>query len=445
MKRLDKAAEAIAKSILHCDSMRVISHNDADGITSAGLICNALLRAGIPFQASLLKRLDESVINGLTGPVVFCDMGSGKPELISRIKGDCFVLDHHRPVGTLSCMHLNPHLYGIDGAFELSAAGTVYSVVRHMGDNFDLAGLALVGAMGDRQGMIGANRTILEDAIASGAVEVKPGLKMSEDGPLEDVFQNSIEPLLDFTGDPEKTRKFLDDLKIKGNVERLEKDELARLCTALTLKLLMQGSFAADSILGDVIRLRHEVVENSLQMVQLLNACGNRDVPGLGLTLCLRDRSALGEARKLAQEYKSHILREMNILRVQNKVMANIRYLKRENMEAGSIVSGLGIRYLYTDMPLITLNHKDDMVKISARGTKPLIARGLDLSVAMRKAAEAVGGAGGGHTIASGASIPPGAEERFLGLLDEIVGEQLHGTAKVEALVSSAPSRSDAA
>jgi single-stranded DNA-specific DHH superfamily exonuclease len=445
MKRLDKAAEAIAKSILRCDSMRVISHNDADGITSAGLICNALLRAGIPFQASLLKRLDESVINGLTGPVVFCDMGSGKPELISRIKGDCFVLDHHRPVGTLSCMHLNPHLYGIDGAFELSAAGTVYSVVRHMGDNFDLAGLALVGAMGDRQGMIGANRTILEDAVASGAVEVKAGLKISEDGPLEDVFQNSIEPLLDFTGDPEKTRKFLDDLKIKGNVERLEKDELARLCTALTLKLLIQGSFAADSILGDVIRLRHEVVENSLQMVQLLNACGNRDVPGLGLTLCLRDRSALGEARKLAQEYKSHILREMNLLREQNKVMTNIRYLKMENMEAGSIVSGLGIRYLYTDMPLITLNHKDDMVKISARGTKPLISRGLDLSVAMRKAAEAVGGAGGGHTIASGASIPPGAEERFLALLDEIVGEQLHGTAKVEALVSSAPSRSDAA
>ena len=81
-------------------------------------------------------------------------------------------------------------------------------------------------------------------------------------------------------------------------------------------------------------------------------------------------------------------------------------------------------------MPLITLNHKDDMVKISARGTKPLISRGLDLSVALRKAAEAVGGAGGGHTIASGASVPPGAEEKFLALVDEIVGEQLHGTAK---------------
>jgi single-stranded DNA-specific DHH superfamily exonuclease len=100
-----------------------------------------------------------------------------------------------------------------------------------------------------------------------------------------------------------------------------------------------------------------------------------------------------------------------------------------ENGEAGSIVSGLGIRYLYTDRPLITLNHKDDMVKISARGNKLLISRGLDLSVALRKAAESVGGNGGGHTIASGASIPPGCEEKFLAVVDEMVGMQLQGKA----------------
>lgn len=429
MKRLDKAAEAIAKSILHCESMRVISHNDADGITSAGLVCNALERAGIPFQATLLNRLDESVVRDLEGPVVFCDMGSGKPELISRVKGECFVLDHHRPVGTLSCTHLNPHLFGIDGAFELSAAGTAYSVVRHMGDNADLAGLALVGAMGDRQAMIGPNRAILDEAVAAGAVVVRAGLKMSEDGPVEEVFEHSIEPLLDFTGDPEKTRKFLLDLKIKGDLQNLREGDLARLCSALTLKLLMQGSFAADSVIGEVVRLRHEVVENSLELVQLLNACGNRDVPGLGLTLCLRDRSALGEARRLAAEYKGHILREIKALREQNKTMKNLRYLKLEGMEAGAVVAGLGIRYLYTDLPLITLNHKDDVVKVSARGNKLLTARGLDLSVALRAAAEAAGGAGGGHTIASGASIPPGTEEKFLAMVDEIVGGQLKGKA----------------
>jgi len=427
MKRLDKTAETIANSILRCDSMRVISHNDADGITSAGLICNALWRAGIPFQATLLNRLDGSVVDSLEGPVVFCDMGSGKPELISRVKGNCFVLDHHRPVGTLSCMHLNPHLFGIDGAFELSASGTVYSVVRHMGDNADLAGLALVGAMGDRQAMTGPNRAILEEAVSAGAVEVKAGLKMAEDGPVQEVFLRSVEPLMDITGDREKIQEFLSSLKVKGDIQTLKDDELTRLCTALTLKLLVQGSFAADSVIGEVIRLKKEVVENSLELVQLLNACGNRDVPGLGLTLCLRDRSALPEAKKLAGEYQDHIRREIKLLRDQHKDLKNIRYLLLENMEAGAIVSGLGIRYLYTDRPLLTLNRKEDVVKVSARGNKLLISRGLDLSVALKRASEAVGGAGGGHTVASGAAIAPGTEEKFLALVDEIVGEQLSG------------------
>ena len=434
MKRLDKAAEAIARSILHCESMRVISHDDADGITSAALICTALQRAGIPFQATLLNRLDDSVLAGLDCPVVFCDMGSGKPETISRIKEDCFVLDHHRPVGSIDCMHLNPHLFGIDGAFELSAAGTVYSVVRHMGDNSDLAGLALVGAMGDRQAMIGANRSILDEAVSSGAVEVRAGLKMAQDGPVEEVFAGCIEPLLDWVGDRDAAVRFLRELGISGHVESLDKDDLARLSSAIALKLLMQGSFAADSIVGEVIRLRHEVVENSLEMVQLLNACGNRDVPGLGLQICLRDESALPEARKMAAEYKDHILREIALLREESRALKNIRYLKMENGEAGAIVSGLGIRYLYTDLPLITLNHKEGIVKISARGNRPLISRGLDLSVAMRRATGAVGGVGGGHTIASGGSIPPGSEDRFLTILDEIVGEQLHSLEKEPAL-----------
>ncbi|MGA9099730.1 MAG: DHH family phosphoesterase [Methanotrichaceae archaeon] len=425
MKRLEKAAENIAKSILRCDSMRVISHNDADGITSAGLICNALIRAGIPFHATLLNRLDETIVASLEGPVVFCDMGSGKPELISRVKGECFVLDHHMPVGTLSCKHLNPHHFGIDGAFEISAAGIVYSVVRKMGDNADLASLALVGAMGDRQAMIGANRAILEEAMASGTVEVRAGLKMSEDGPVVEVFERSVEPLLDFTGDQAQVKNFLDSLKIDGDIQSLNENELSRLATALTLKLLTQGSFAADSIIGEVIRLKREVVENSLELVQLLNACGNRDVPGLGLTLCLRNNAGLSEARKLASEYKAHILREIGLLKEHHKELKNVRYLMLKEMEAGSVVAGLGIRYLFTDRPLLTLNHKGDIVKISARGNKILVSQGLDLSLALRKGAESVGGVGGGHNIASGASIPPGTEDKFLTVVDEIVGLQL--------------------
>jgi single-stranded-DNA-specific exonuclease len=428
MKRLEKNSETIARSILRCDSMRVISHNDADGITSAGLICSALSRAGIPFHATLVKRLDQSVIDSVVeGPVVFCDMGSGQPDLISQVKGDAFVLDHHRPVGSLSCLNLNPHNFGIDGAFELSASGTVYSVVRKMGDNADLAGLAIVGAIGDRQMMIGANRSLLDEAIEAGAVEVRPGLKMPEDGPLDQVFKNSIEPVLDFTGDPEKTAQFLELVGVQGDIQSLPKPDLSRLCTALVLKLLMQGSFAADSVVGEVIRLKKEVVENAFELVLLLNACGKMDVPGLGLTLCLRDDSVLPECRTVGARYKGEVLAGIRYLQENHKVLDHIRYLIMPDMEAGGVVAGLGIRYLFTDRPLIVLNQKPDMVKISGRGSKPMVTKGLDLSIVLKTAAGAVGGRGGGHTIASGASIPPGSEEEFLRIADEVVGNQLKG------------------
>ena len=43
----------------------------------------------------------------------------------------------------------------------------------------------------------------------------------------------------------------------------------------------------------------------------------------------------------------------------------------------------------------------------------------------MRNAAQAVGGDGGGHTIAAGATIPADERHSFLHEADEIVGEQL--------------------
>jgi len=300
-----------------------------------------------------------------------------------------------------------------------------------MGDNKDLAGLALVGAMGDRQGMIGANRAILEEAREVGAVDMKSGVRMARDGPLEDAFSESLEPLLDFTGDREKAREFLNSLNLNGNIQDLAGEDLSRLSTALVLKLLVQGSVAVDSIIGEVIRLKREVVENSLELVQLLNACGNRDLPGWGLALCLRDKSYLAEARTLAAEYKKHILREIKILQEEHKELKNIRYFSTENMESGAVICGLGIRYLYTDRPLLTLNRKNEEVKISARGNKLLVGNGLDLSLALRKAAEAVGGVGGGHNIASGASIPKGTEDKFLAIVDDTVGEQLKGQGRL--------------
>jgi RecJ-like exonuclease len=43
----------------------------------------------------------------------------------------------------------------------------------------------------------------------------------------------------------------------------------------------------------------------------------------------------------------------------------------------------------------------------------------------MREASQAVGGDGGGHDVAAGATIPAGAREEFVARADRLVGEQL--------------------
>jgi single-stranded-DNA-specific exonuclease len=424
MKRLEKLAKAAASSLLECETARVVSHNDADGITSAGLICTALRRAEIPFHATLVSRLDSSLVDSLEPPVVFCDMGSGKPDLVSKIGGEVFVFDHHTPVGTPTCVHVNPHLVGVDGAFELSASGTVYSVVREMGDNVDLAGLALVGALGDRQMMIGANRTILEEAANFGIVEVRPGLKM-DDGPLDSVLAGALDPLLDFSGDPEKTRAFLEEVGVAGDLPKLGQKDLSRLSTALVLKVLIQGSFAADSVVGETIRLKREIVENAFELMWILNSCGKMEETGLALTLCMRDKTFLSECRKINQDYKAKTLSEVRLVQQCLQETDNIKYALLDDMDAAGVVSGLCVRYLYADKPMIVMNRSEGIVKVSARGNRLLVFNGLDLSVALREGAEKVGGNGGGHSVASGASIPLGTEEEFIKHVDQVVGRQL--------------------
>ncbi|MFQ6056104.1 MAG: DHH family phosphoesterase [Methanosarcinales archaeon] len=47
------------------------------------------------------------------------------------------------------------------------------------------------------------------------------------------------------------------------------------------------------------------------------------------------------------------------------------------------------------------------------------------MAEALNKSANKVGGAGGGHDIAAGATIPFGSKDEFIKELDKIIGRQL--------------------
>ncbi|MDF1557910.1 MAG: DHH family phosphoesterase [ANME-2 cluster archaeon] len=423
----------VAKVLEGYSFIRIISHNDTDGITAAGIMSSACLRSNIIFQTSIVSALNQQVIDrvnshvyGKSGAVLFCDMGSGQPELMDQVEDDVIIIDHHQIVGDHNGhVQINPMMVNIDGSRFLSASGTAYYVARAMGNNVDLAGLALAGAVGDKQKMEQANADILREAVERDVVCVRPGLRVP-DGDVAEVLLTLTEPYLDTAGDKAATKQFLDEMGISGTLQDMEMEELARLASALALKIAGRADLAAvQSLVGDVLVLNREVVSNIYSLEWMLNCCGKVDQPALGLSLCMRDASVLDEVRTLSSRYQQTVVEQVRSAQALVKDMEHIRYVVLEDVKGTGLIGGTLIRYVCPDKPFITLNKVEDMVKVSARGTRSHVDRGLNLAVAMREASAGVGGQGGGHDIASGASIPPGTTEEFLKAVNSIVGGQL--------------------
>lgn len=431
LAELEALSRRVADAIIQHDIVRLISHNDADGLSAAGVMCNALYRKGIRFNATIVSQFDQSTIELIdktsNGAAILCDMGSSQVELASKIK-EAIIIDHHKPTGSMEHVHFNPHLVGIDGSSYLCASCGAYMVARHMGENSDLAGLALAGAIGDKQALNGANKFILNEAVEKKAVTVKKGLRMGDD-PIEELLEYGIDPYLDITGDKEKIKVFLDKLGVKGRIKELSEEQLIKLTSALVLKLARQSPAAVDSLIGDVYTLNNEVVTGIYDFVNILNACGKMEKAGLCLALCMRDASALEEARACAREHQRGLIAAVKKAREHIKHARNLRYVLLEDSSSGGIIAGTVTRYLYPDKPFITLNESEGKIKISARGTRKLVSSGLDLAAAIREASASVGGTGGGHDIAAGATIPKGTAMKFIDTVDSIIEKQLKAKA----------------
>ncbi|MCX9084193.1 MAG: DHH family phosphoesterase [Candidatus Methanoperedens sp.] len=432
LPEIEALSRQVAQAILKHDRVRLISHNDADGLSAAGIMCNALNRKGILFHTTIVGQFDQSTIELIQktpdDAVILCDMGSGQVELTSQIK-DAIIIDHHKPTGKLEHVHFNPHLAGIDGSTQLCAACGAYMVARQMGDNTDLAGLALTGAMGDKQVFLGANKFILDEAVENKVITVSRGLRMG-DAPIDELFEFNVDPFLDITGDKEKIKEFLDRMGIQGELKNLSNEQLTKLSSKIILKLAKQGSFTAiDSMIGDNYTLNREVVPNIYDLVNIMNACGKDEVPGIALMLCMRDSSVVDKARTIVRENQRDLISAIRKAQTELKSVRSFRYVLLGDSSGTGIISGTMTRYLHPDRPFLTFNEVEGKIRISGRGTRKQVNAGLDLASAMREASTRVGGMGGGHDIASGATIPVGTAMKFIDIIDSIIEKQLRSKA----------------
>jgi len=184
MMTLEKKATQCALYIKKHTSALVVSHIDADGLTSAAIMGKALEREGIEYKTRFVKQLDMPALSEIANQnpelIIFTDLGSGNLDAIGSLKLNAVICDHHQPQGTHE-HHLNPHLFGINGATEISGSGVAYLVASALGDNGDLADLAVVGAVGDLQHvkhgqLMGMNRSILDNGVRHGVLRYEKDL-----------------------------------------------------------------------------------------------------------------------------------------------------------------------------------------------------------------------------------------------------------------------------
>ena len=375
--------------------------------------------------------------------------------------------------------HLNPLLEGLDGSSELSGAGASYVLARALEstkdeeatDNRDLAALAVVGAVGDMQTtdgeLVGANRSIVEEGVAAGVVETATDLTLygKQTRPLPKLLEYASDVHVPgVTGDESGVLRFLDGLDVDlksgessdgddpasgdGEWRRwvdLTDDERQTVASALVQRAVSRGVSAdrIEGLVGTTYTLVEESEGTELRDVSefstLLNATARYERADVGLAVCLGNREgALDRARTLLSDHRRNLSEGIQLVEREGVTREeNVQWFHAGDRIRETIVGivagmAMGADGVDRSTPIVAFAEKDadesgeaTEVKVSARGTPSLTRRGLDLSAVMQEASRSVGGDGGGHDVAAGATVPAGTEEEFVARADELVGEQL--------------------
>lgn len=454
MQGILKVAEKCADVIKKFDEILVVSHIDADGLTSAGIMKKALLRCDIEPEMKFLRQLDarslEEMANTGRDAIIFTDLGSGSIDLITNYDFEPIIVDHHQIKGETK-YHLNPHLFGIDGSFELCGAGSAYLLAQGLGENKDLADLAIVGAVGDLQHrkkgkLVSENRKILEIGCDLGVLNYKKDIKLfgRQTRPIYMLLQYSSDPYLPgLTGNEHACINFLQGLGISLKDETwrfwvdLSKEEKQLIVSNLIQYCLSKGmdERSIERLVGEVYTLPREEerteIRDASEYSTLLNATARYDFAEVGLAVCMGDRNgALKEAKNLLVNHRRNLVNGLLFVKDNGvEKMEHLQYFyagKQIRETIVGIIAGMSLSTCNRSIPIIGIVDSDDGLKISSRATQALVRRGLNLGFAISESAEHVGGVGGGHDIAAGATIPKDSLDEFLGQLNQRIGIQLN-------------------
>ena len=463
IKTARRAAELIKKH--RHTSIEIISHMDTDGISSAALLSKALDRLEIRHNVRFVRMLYEDIVEGLDPAdlTIFTDLGSSQLEnLRGKFLGhDAIIVDHHDPnkiEGWQELIHFNAHHHGLDGVQEISGAGMTYLVARELDrKNKDLSALAVIGAIGDIQNAWGKflsyNREIVKDAVATGTIEQKTDLMLygRYSRPIFKALQYFTDPYIHgISNSAQGCVNLLRELNIpmksdsgwrrpadlsESEKQKLATELIARAYTNVPEELVQ---YVPGLIIGEAYtRLGEDnwpALRDAGEFSTCINSTARHEQPQIGLEVAKGDRGGYYQAMlKLLRQHRRNVARGMEFIEDNGLKLGPRGYLQYfdatgsiNDMLVGTIANlTLGRGDCDPYKPLVGMVGDAGVYKISARCSKLLFLKGLDMSKEIRDAADVSGGEGGGHAVACGAQIGQKDLPNFLSCFENLLIAQL--------------------
>ncbi len=406
-------------------TIRVISHHDTDGITSAAIISKALKRLNKSFSVRIIKGIDAQIIQtelkrNEKEIILFTDLASSNLEYFQDLKNPIFIIDHHEINSAnlnKNIKILNPHLIEKP---EICSAGLCYYFAKALSDsNKDLSRLAIIGMIGDRheKEISKEYQQIIEDAEE---LEVKknllifsatrplrrsleystsfyiPGVTGSEEGVLELLRENGIQP--------------------SKSLCELDEQESSKLVTSIMIRRSTQIN--PEEIIGNIFLLKFfNRKEDGREISVLINACSRTGHSDLALAFCLETKGYYEKAQEIYIKYRKDLLEGLKTSENLDKIEGSgfiILNAKEKIKDAiiGTVCSMLSSSNVYErGTVLIGMAYKEDKIKVSARISGEC---NKNLKEVLEKTVMSLDAEVGGHNKAAGCLIYKKDEQKFL-------------------------------
>lgn len=434
LANITKAIERI-NELSKTKGIKIISHYDTDGITSAAIFTRALQRWKKTFSLEIVKGLEESYIKSLPEDkiLIFLDLASNSLHYLKDKKTEVFILDHHEITQEIpgNVLMINPVL---EKKEPLSGSGICYLFAKALSrQNKDLANLAIIGMVGDLlEKNIGKT---YDEILGEAEATIKKGILIyPSTRPLDKTLEYSSNPFIPgVTGSYKGVIEILRDSGLEREngkykaIYELDDKEMSKLTTAIMLKFV--GEKKAPEIIGNIYLLKFfNKVEDARELSALINACSRMDSPSTALGFCLGNKGCKEEAERIYVEYKQSLVSALRFANESEKItgknyaIINAGHNIKDTI-IGTVASIISHSPVYEEGTIIVaLAYNEDKIKVSAR----MVGReGANVREVLNRVVVPLGGEVGGHPNAAGCLISKEKESIFIEELKKVLELEL--------------------